>query len=98
MVVYERMSQDEQARGTREKKKVKGWSTEEMKEKQSSSWDEDTEGMIGSRSMSQEEMGQCWKELAETMEEEVSDMYKVEDSKRGAYRGRLFVGLEAGCT
>ena len=33
-------------------------------------------------------MGQCWKKLAEKIEEEVLDKYKVDDSKRGAYRGR----------
>ena len=33
-------------------------------------------------------MDQCWKNLAERMEEEVLDKYKVEDSKREAYKGR----------
>ena len=37
--------------------------------------------------MSQEEMDECWKKLAEKIEEEL-DKYKVEDNKRGAYRGR----------
>ena len=59
-----------------------------MKEKPSSSWEEDTGQMIEWRSMSREEMDQCWKELAEKMEEEVLDLYKVEDIRRGAYRGR----------
>ena len=48
--------------------------------------------------MNQEEMDQCWKKLAEKMEEEVLDKYKVDDSKREAYRGRGSpVGMEA-CT
>ena len=38
--------------------------------------------------MNPEEMDQCWKKLAESMEEEVRDKYKVEDSKREAHRGR----------
>ena len=38
--------------------------------------------------MSQEEMDQCWKKLAEKIEEEVLDTYKVDDNKRGAHRGR----------
>ena len=59
-----------------------------MKVKPSSSWEEDTAEMIEWRSMSQKEMDQCWKELAGKMEEEVLNKYKVEDSKRGAYRGR----------
>ena len=33
-------------------------------------------------------MDLCWKKLADKMEEEVQDKHKVEDSKRGAYRGR----------
>ena len=35
-------------------------------------------------------MDQRWKKLAEIMEEEVLDKYKVEDSKREACRGRVF--------
>ena len=35
--------------------------------------------------MSQNEMNQCWKNL---VEEEVLDKYKVEESKREAFRGR----------
>ena len=88
LVVHERMSQCGKAKGLEEKKKLKGWSIEETKDKQRSSWEEDTEGMIDWRSMSQEEMDQCWKELAEKTEEEVLDKYKVEDNKRGASRGR----------
>ena len=33
-------------------------------------------------------MDLCWKTLAERMEEEVLDKYKVEESKREAFRGR----------
>ena len=69
---------------------MKGWSTEEMKEKPSSSVEEDIEEMRKWRDLSQEEMDQCWKNWAERMEEEVLDKYKVEDSKREAYRGRGF--------
>ena len=38
--------------------------------------------------MSQEEMDQCWKKLAAKIEEEVLDKYKMDDSRRSAYRGR----------
>ena len=79
LVVQERMSQS---------KKV-GWSTEEMKDKPSSSSEEDTGEMVEWRTMSEEEMDQCWNELAEKIEEEIPDMCKVEDSKTGAYRGPL---------
>ena len=37
--------------------------------------------------LSQSEMDQCWRNLAERMEEEVLDKYKVEESKREAFRG-----------
>ena len=46
--------------------------------------------------MSQEEMDQCWKKLAEKMEEEVLDKYKVQQ-KRCFQRQRLLFGMEA-CT
>ena len=75
------MSQGEKARDTKEKKKVKGWSTGEMKDKPCSSWEEDTGEIIEWRSMSQEEMDQCWKRWTEKIEEEVSDKYKVETAK-----------------
>ena len=58
-------------KGTKEKKKVKGSSTEEMKDKPSSSWEEDTAEMRRWRSLNQEEMDECWKNLAERKEEEV---------------------------
>ena len=59
-----------------------------MKEKSSGPLEEDTEEMEKWRRMRQEEMDQCWNRLAEKMEEEVLDKYKVDDSKRGAYIGR----------
>ena len=37
--------------------------------------------------MSQLDVGECWKKIAGKMWEEVLNKYKVEDSKRGAYRG-----------
>ena len=36
LVVRERMSQSEEVRGTKERKKVKGWSVEEMQDKPNS--------------------------------------------------------------
>ena len=33
-------------------------------------------------------MDLCWKKQAERMEEEVLNKYKVEESKRGAFKGR----------
>ena len=75
--------------GMKERKKVRGWSTEVVKDKSRSLVEEDTEEMVKWRGLKQEEMDLCWKELAGRMEEEVLDKYKkVEDSKREAYRGR----------
>ena len=80
LVVHERMSQGEQVTGTKETKKVKGWSTEDMKDKTNSLLEEEKEEMRTWRGLNQEEMDQCWKSLAERMEEAVLDQHK--DSKR----------------
>ena len=57
LVVHERMCQGEGVKGTEETKKVKGWSTVEMKDKPNSLLEEDTEEMRKWKSMSQEERG-----------------------------------------
>ena len=67
LVVHEPMSQGEEVRGTK-KKKVKEWSTEEMKDKANSFW---RKTQKNEEMENQEEMDHCWKELAERMEEEV---------------------------
>ena len=56
LVVHGRVSQCKQVKGIEEKKKVKGWSTEERKNKPCDDTDEDTEEMSKWRSMRQEEM------------------------------------------
>ena len=62
---------------------------EGMKEKPNIAVAEDTEEMKKMRGLSQSEMDLCWKNLAERMEEEVlNNKYKVEESKREAFRGR----------
>ena len=67
-MVHERTSKSKGVNGKKEKKKVKGWSTEEMKRMPNSSLEEDTEEIGKWRGMSQEEMDQCGKKLAEKME------------------------------
>ena len=67
-------------KGTQGKKKVKKWSTEERKDKPSSSLEEGTKEMRTWRSLNQEETDQCWKNLAERMEVEVLDKNNVENS------------------
>ena len=64
LVVHERMSQGEKAKCTKEKKTVKGWSTEEMKDKANSRLKINTEEVIKWKGMSLEEMDECWKNLA----------------------------------
>ena len=57
-------------RKARKKRKIKGWSTEEVKNQTRNNMEEDTEEMIEWRSVNQEEMDECWKKLAEKIEEE----------------------------
>ena len=87
LVVNERMSQGERVKNPKVKKKVPGWSIEEMKERTNFAEEEDTEEMKRWRSLIQIGMDRCWKKLVERMEEEVLE-YKVEESKRGAFKGR----------
>ena len=47
----------------------------------------DTEEMVSWRGMSQEEEDECWMRIAGQFEE-VLDKYKVENSRREAYKGR----------
>ena len=65
-----------------EKKKVPGWSIEEMKEKPNIAVEEDTEEMRKWRGLSHSKMDQCWRNLVERVEEEALENYKVEESKR----------------
>ena len=60
---------------------------EEMKKKPNLLVEEDTEEMRKWRRLSQSEMDQCWRNLAEIMEEEVLDKHKVEEGKREAFGG-----------
>ena len=59
-----------------------------MKERPNTAVEEDTEEMKRWRSLNWSEMDLCWKNLAEIIEEEVLDKYKVEKSERGAFKGR----------
>ena len=94
-VVHERMSQGKGVKCRKEKnKKVPGWSVEEMKEKTYIPVVEDTEDMRKWRGLSRSEIDQCWRNLAGRMEEELMDKYKVEESKREAFRGKVLFGME----
>ena len=87
LVAHERMSQVEKQNAQKKPRKLKGWSTEEMKNKANSFLEEDTEEMKKWSGMSQDKMDQCWRSLAERMEDEILDKYKVEDGKREAFKG-----------
>ena len=78
-----------EVKGIKEKKNVSGWSKEEMKEKLSIAVEEDTEEVKKWRGLSQSEIDQSWKNLAERMEEEVLDKYKVEESNKEAFGGKV---------
>ena len=88
LVVHERMSQCKGVKGFKEKRKVSGWSMEEMRETANIALEIDTEEMRKWRGLSQSEMDQCLKNLAGRMEEEVMGKDKVEESKKEAFRGR----------
>ena len=89
LVVHERMSPGKGVKGRKEKKKkVPGWSIEEMKEKTKIAVVEDAEEMRKWKGLSHSEMDLRWKNLAGRMEEKVLEKYKVEESKREAFRGR----------
>ena len=87
LVLHARMSQGKGVKGFKEKKMVPGWTVEEKKEKPNIAVEEDTEEMRKWRGVSQSEVDQRWKNLAERMEEEVLDKYKIEERKREAFRG-----------
>ena len=55
-----------------------------MKERPIFAVEEDTEEIKRWRSLNQIEIDVCWKNLAERMEEK----FQVEESKRGAFKGR----------
>ena len=66
-----------------------------MKDKQSSSWEEDTEGMIEWRSVSQEEMDKCWKELAENRRRGFGQVQGGRQQREVLTGQRFFFGMEA---
>ena len=79
------MSQGLGVKGFKEKKKVPGWSMEEMREKPNIAVEVDTEEMKKWRSLNQSETELRWKNLAERMDEEVLNKNEVEDGKKGGF-------------
>ena len=95
LVVHELMSQGKKMRGIKGKKKVIGWSTEEMKDKANNLLEEDTKEMRKWSGMSQEEMDQCWKNLAERMGRSSGQVQGRGQQKKGSQRQRRAAGVEA---
>ena len=90
VVVNERVSQGKSVKKKPQKirRKYQDGPLKKCRKGQTSLWREDTEEMKKWRDLNQSEIDTCWKKLAERMEEEVLDKYKVEESKREAFRGR----------
>ena len=80
-VVHERMSQGTGVEGFKEKKELSGRSMQEMKEKLNIAVEEDIEEMKKWRGLSQSDMDQSWKNLAEIMEEELLDKPEMQNKK-----------------
>ena len=94
LVLNKRKSQGGRVKNPTEKKKVPGWSIEEMKERPGMAVEEETEEMNKWRSLNQIGIYLCWKNLAERTEEEVLDKYNVEESKNGAFKARGKEGFQ----
>ena len=75
-MVHERISQGKRCLGFKEKKKVSGWSLEEMRAKPNIVVEVNTEAMREWRGLSQSDMDFCWKDLAERMEEKFLNKYE----------------------
>ena len=71
-----------------EKKKVTGWSPHMLEEVAGTQSFENTKEMVQWRSINQEGINHLWRELCEGMKEEVLVKYKIEEAKKGAYKGR----------
>ena len=89
LVEHERMSQGKGVKGFKEKWKVSGWSTKEMRERPSIALEIDTGGIRKWRGLSQSEVDQCLKNLAGRVEEEVTGQVQSRrQQKKEAFSGR----------
>ena len=87
-MVNERMSQAERVKIPKKRRKYQDGLLKNEGKAKHRCGAKDTEEMKRWRSLNQSEMDLCWKKLVERMEGEVLDKYKVEESKRGAFKGR----------
>ena len=78
-VVQERMTKGKEVRGIKGKKKVRGWSIEEMEDKVDSLVEMDTGEMLKWRALSQEGIDRSMlEEFGGKMEVEVLNRYKID--------------------
>ena len=87
LLVDERMFHGQKVKNIQAKKKVPGWSIEEMKDMTNFA-EEDAEDLNRWRSLNQSEMDYAGRSWRREWRREVLDKYKVEESKRGAFQGR----------
>ena len=78
IVVNERMSQDKRVTKSKDKKKVPGWSTEEMMERPNFAEEEDTEEMKRWRSLGEETGGGSPGQVQSRGEQEREEPLKAE--------------------
>ena len=88
LVVNKRMSQGEKRKDTKGKKKVPGWSIEEMKERPDIAVEENTDEMKRWRSLNQCEMDLCCKNLAEGWKRRSWTNTKSKKARKGVFKGR----------
>ena len=95
--MHERMSKGKGVKGRKEKKKVPGWSIEEMKEKPNIAVVEDTAEMRKWNCLSQSEMDRCWKNLAGRMEDEVLKNTRLKKAKERLSEAEVPLWNGGGC-
>ena len=88
LVVHERMTKGKEVKCTKEEKRVKGWSIEEMKDKVNSLVEIDTKEMIKWRGLSQEEINQCWKNFTEKLRLRFWTSTRSRKAKLRLFKGR----------
>ena len=100
LVVHDRMPQGKGVKGFKETKKVSGWSVEEMRKKPNIAVEVDTDEMRKWRDLSQSEMGLCWKNLAERMEESKKAKKRLSEAEVPFWNGKGWlkcIDTDVGC-
>ena len=91
------MSKGEKVKCTKEKKKVRGWSIEEMKDKVNSRFEIRHRRNDKMERFDSGRDGSMLENLAEKVEAEVLDKFKIENSKREAFKAQAPCWSGGGC-